>query len=255
VLPKPQEELLRAVVAIGKPVVVVILSGSMVATEWADAHVSAILEAWYPGQEGGAAVADVVFGNYNPGGRLPVTVYRSLDQVPLFDDYNVAAGRTYKYFDGDPLYPFGYGLSYTKFNYKKLNIKPSKIAPGESLSVSVSVTNAGKLAGDEVVQLYLTREDEQDLRNGVGDPLVPIRELQGFRRISLNPGETENVEFTLSPKQFARVNENGRLVVEPGNILVSVGGGQPGVKKRSGGKVAEPLYDEFEVVGLATLVD
>lgn len=254
-LPKPQEELLKAVVAVGKPVAVVILSGSMVATEWADAHVPAILEAWYPGQEGGTAVADVLFGNYNPGGRLPVTVYRSLDQVPLFEDYNVAAGRTYKYFDGDPLYPFGYGLSYTKFKYKKLNVTPSKITPGETLTVSVSVTNTGKMAGDEVVQLYLTREDEQELRNGAGDPLVPIRELQGFRRVSLNPGETKNVEFTLSPKQFARVNEQGRMVVEPGRVLVSVGGGQPGVKKRSGGQVAEPLYDEFEVVGLATLID
>jgi len=254
-LPKPQQDLLRLIAATKKPVVLVLLSGSAVAVNWADENVPAIVEAWYPGEEGGTAIADVLFGNYNPAGRLPVTVYRSLDQVPAFRDYDVAAGRTYKYFDGEPLYPFGYGLSYTRFKYSNLAVLPAVVTPGDETKVYVTVTNTGDVAGEEVVQLYVTRVKDQGLRNAGGDPLVPCRELQGFRRIALEPGKSQEVEFTLKPKQFARMDVQGRLTVEPGKVMVTVGGGQPGAKQRSGGRMAEPLVDDFEVVGASKVLD
>ena len=160
-------------VAVGKPVVVVLLSGSALAVNWANENASAILTAWYPGSEGGTAIADVLFGNYNPAGRLPITFYKSVDQLPPFTDYSMA-GRTYRYFKGEPLYPFGYGLSYTRFIYSKLR---SEV--GNDVKVSVDVMNAGDTPGDEVVQLYLT--------DVVASAPVPIKTLVGFDRISLHP--------------------------------------------------------------------
>src|SRR6185295_12784621 len=170
-LPKSQEALLKAVVATGKPVVVVLLSGSALAVNWANDNVPAILHAWYPGGEGGTAIADVLFGDYNPAGRLPVTFYKSVDQLPPFTDYSMA-GRTYRYFKGEPLYPFGYGLSYTEFVYS--NLRSTKSA--DNVKVTVDVKNTGERDGDEVVQLYLT-----DVAASVP---VPIRTLVGFDRIS-----------------------------------------------------------------------
>ena len=204
-LPKAQEDLLRKVAALDKPVVLVLLNGSALGVEWARDHVPAIVEAWYPGQAGGTAVADVLFGDYNPAGRLPVTFYKSADQLPPFEDYDML-GRTYRYFQGEPLYPFGFGLSYTRFTYRLLTLPKGASAKREA-KIQVEVLNAGKLAGDEVVQLYLKRR---------GEPL--IRSLAGFARVALKPGEKKIVEFKLTPRQLS----------PPGTVEISVGGKQPG---------------------------
>lgn len=217
-LPATQEELLKAISATGTPVVLVLLNGSALAVNWADEHLPAIVEAWYPGQEGGTAIADVLFGDYNPGGRLPVTFYRSVRDLPHFRDYNMT-NRTYRYFSQDPLYPFGFGLSFTTFAYSNLRFSTDTIRDGESLTVCVDVTNTGSRAGDEVVQLYITDVDATFI--------VPIRSLQGFQRIHLAPSETKTVEFTLESDQFALVDNRGDRVLEPGVFEVYVGGGQP----------------------------
>ena len=230
-----QEDLLKAVHATGTPVVLVLLSGSAVAINWAEENVPAILAAWYPGQDGGIAIADVLFGDYNPAGRLPVTFYKSLDQLPPFEDYRMA-NRTYRYFQDEPLYPFGYGLSYTTFKYKDLRLTPGSIQAGENIQVQVTVENTGELPGDEVVQLYLT-----DLEASVP---VPLRSLQGFERIHLTPGEEKTVSFTLTPYQMALVDYNGQRVVEPGRFLVVVGGKQPDSKGNG-----EVVSGEFTVQG------
>jgi beta-glucosidase len=216
-LPKSQEALLKAVVATGKPVVVVLLSGSALAVNWANDNVPAMLAAWYPGGEGGTAIADVLFGNYNPGGRLPVTFYKSVDQLPPFDDYNMQ-GRTYRYFKGEPLYPFGYGLSYTNFAYSNLRVESKTAKAGEPVKVSVDVTNAGDREGDEVVQLYLT--------DTAASAPVPIRTLVGFDRITLRPREKRNVTFTITPRQMSLIDDTGKRVIEPGEFAFNIGGGQ-----------------------------
>jgi beta-glucosidase len=239
-LPKVQEDLLKAVRATGKPVVVVLLSGSALAVNWADAKVPAILQAWYPGEEGGTAVADALFGDYNPGGRLPVTFYKSALQLPPFEDYRMA-GRTYRYFKGEPLYPFGHGLSYTKFAYENLKIGEASIKAGESLRVSVDVRNAGARAGDEVVQLYVT-----DVAASVP---VPIRSLAGVKRVFLKPGERRTVEFTIAPEQMAVVDDGGTRVVEPGEFLVSVGGKQPGFTGNADARTTGVVQTRFAVGG------
>ena len=220
-LPKPQEALLKAVVATGKPVVVVLLSGSALAVNWANDNVPAILQAWYPGGEGGTAVADVLFGDYNPAGRLPVTFYKSVDQLPPFTDYSMQ-GRTYRYFKGEPLYPFGYGLSYTNFTYSNLRFDAKSVKAGEPVKVSVDVKNAGERDGDEVVQLYLT--------DVAASAPVTIRSLIGFARVSLKAGEKRSVMFTIKPRQMSLIDDRGKRVIEPGEFLVSAGGGQPGSK-------------------------
>ncbi len=219
-LPQPQEELLEAVAATGKPVVLVLLNGSALSVNWAARHVPAIVEAWYPGEESGTALADVLFGDYNPAGRLPVTFYRSVDQLPPFEDYRMA-GRTYRYFTGEPLYPFGHGLSYTRFRYGKLRVgsDASRIT-GTELQVTAEVKNDGAREGDEVVQLYVSRP---------GAPVpVPIRSLQGVRRVHLQPGEKQTVSFTLTPRQLSMILDDGRRVETPGEVEISVGGKQPG---------------------------
>ena len=219
-LPRSQETLLKALVATGKPVVVVLLSGSAVAVNWANDNVPAMLAAWYPGGEGGTAVADVLFGDYNPGGRLPVTFYKSVDQLPPFTDYSME-GRTYRYFKGQPLYPFGYGLSYTKFVYSDPRFESKTVKAGEPVKLTVDVTNAGEREGDEVVQLYLT--------DVAASAPVPIRTLVGFDRISLRPREKRTVTFTITPRQMSLIDNNGKRVIEPGEFSISAGGGQPGV--------------------------
>ena len=215
-LPAAQEELLQAVLATGTPVVLVLMNGSPLAVNRAAGHVPAILEAWYPGEEGGTAIADVLFGDYNPGGRLPITFYRSVDQLPPFTDYRMA-GRTHRYFGGQPLYPFGYGLSYTRFAYGGPQVSPRKVEPGREVSVRVQVENTGERSGDEVVQLYV-----RDLE--ASQP-VPLRELGGFARVNLAPGERRTVEFTLAARQMALVDDRGRRLLEPGEFEVTVGGG------------------------------
>jgi beta-glucosidase len=225
-LPTVQENLLKEIYATGKPVVLVLIGGSAVAVNWADEHLPAILDAWYPGQAGGKAIADVLFGDYNPAGRLPVTFYHSVADIPPFEDYDMQ-GRTYRYFRGKPLYAFGHGLSYTTFAYSNLRLNPQSIRPGGSTTVQVEVQNTGTRAGDEVVQLYITHKT-------AAIP-VPIHSLQGFERLHLGSGETKTVTFTLQSNQLAIVNDAGQRVIEPGTILVYVGGGQPEAKNLSGG--------------------
>lgn len=238
-LPKPQEDLIKAVQSLGKPVVLVLMSGSALAVNWADANVPAILDAWYPGQEGGNAIADVLFGDYNPGGRLPVTFYKSVSDLPAFDDYKME-GRTYRYYKGTPLYPFGYGLSYTKFAYSNLNLK-NKINAGENTVVSVEVQNTGAMTGDEVVQLYIT--------DTAASVPVPIRSLAGVKRLQLKPGEKQKVSFTLSPRQMSVILDNGKRVVEPGDFSVSIGGKQPGFTGSADAQTTGVVSGKFTVSG------
>jgi len=198
------------------------------------------VEAWYPGEEGGTAVADVLFGDYNPAGRLPVTFYKSAEQLPPFEDYAIA-GRTYRYFKGEPLYPFGHGLSYTKLSYSGLKLSADKIKAGQDLKVSAEVKNSGPVAGDEVVQLYVSRPNST--------LPAPIRSLRGFKRIHLSPGETQRVEFSLTPKDMSVVNETGASVVEAGQALVSLGGKQPGFKGTADSPTTEVLTCQLEIKG------
>ncbi len=232
-LPKTQRNLMKAVQAAGKPVILVLLNGSALAVNWADENLDAIISAGYPGQQGGTAVADVLFGDYNPAGRLPVTYYKSVDQLPPFDQYDMA-GRTYRYFDKEPLYPFGYGLSYTIFTYSGLKVaKKAKV--GEKITLKVTVTNSGNVAGEEVVQLYLKDEKASTPR--------PKLQLEGFERISLNSGESKVVEFELDARQFSMIGENDNRVIEPGWFTLFVGGGQPGSKG------ANPVSGRIKLTG------
>ncbi len=239
-LPKIQENLLRAIDALKKPTVLVLLNGSAVAVNWADSHIPAIVEAWYPGEEAGNAVADVLFGNYNPGGRLPVTFYKSVDQLPPFEDYRMA-GRTYRYSKQAPLYPFGYGLSYTQFTYSDLTLDKQQIRGGDSLRVSLRVKNTGPVEGDEVVQLYLT--DEQ------ASVPVPLRSLQGFHRLRLAAGQSDSVSFILSPRQMSLLDAQMKRVVEPGYFTVAVGGKQPDLQGTADARIATVEKARFEVTG------
>jgi beta-glucosidase len=216
-LPGVQEQLLQAVHATGTPVVLVLVNGSALAVNWADQHVPAILETWYGGQSAGQALADALFGDTNPAGRLPVTFYKSVDNLPPFEDYNMQ-GRTYRYFHGGPLYPFGYGLSYTQFEYR--NLQTRLVESPKTLKVSFEVTNAGQLAGDEVVQLYLQHIDPPYP--------APIWQLVSFSRIHLLPGETRWVEFALNIEQLSLVDEQGKLVYHPGPVRLAAGGCSPG---------------------------
>ncbi|NLT73317.1 MAG: glycoside hydrolase family 3 protein [Chloroflexi bacterium] len=216
-LPVVQQRLLEALARTGKPLVVVLLNGSALAVNWADSHAQAILEAWYPGEEGGTAIAEALFGEYNPGGRLPITFYTGVEQLPPLEDYAMQ-GRTYRFFEEQPLYPFGFGLSYTQFAYSDLEVTP-RVAAGQSVNVSVRLTNVGPVAGDEVVQVYLT--DDQ------ASYPVPLRSLVSFDRVHLAPGESRRVGFTIGYRQLAAFDDEGTPVVEPGTFTVSVGGGQP----------------------------
>jgi beta-glucosidase len=238
-LPKSQEELMKAIAATGKPTVLVLMNGSALSVNQAVETMYAIITAGYPGQEGGHAVADVLFGDYNPAGRLPVTYYRSVDQLPPFEEYDMKE-RTYRYFSGEPLWPFGYGLSYTNFGYSDLKI-PEQIMAGDPLTVSVKVTNTGKRSGDEVVQLYLTDEKASTPR--------PIRQLEGFERVTLHPGESKVVEFTLAPRQLSMINAQNNRVIEPGWFTVSAGGKQPGFTGNADASTTEVVTGRFRVKG------
>ncbi len=224
-LPKEEEDLLRAVSATGKPLVVVLMNGSALAVNWAHQHANAILDAWYSGEEGGSAIAQTLAGDNNPAGRLPVTFYTGIDQLPPFEDYAMK-NRTYRYFTGKPLYPFGFGLSYSKFEYNNLKLSNDHLNAGDPLDVSVEVKNVSQRAGDEVVEVYL---------NFPQLPGAPIRALRGFARVHLGAGEARQVSFNLLPRELSHVNQAGDRVITAGSYRVSVGGGQPG----SGAAVAE----------------
>jgi len=244
-LPATQERLFEAVAATGKPVIVVLTCGGPVSVNKQQEKAAAIIQAGYGGQQGGNAVADVLFGDYNPAGRLPVTYFKSVDQLPPFEDYNMK-GRTYRYFTGEPLYPFGYGLSYTTFAYSNL-VLPESAKAGEPVKVKVTVTNTGRMAGDEVVQLYLTDEKASTPR--------PIRQLEGFKRITLQPGESKEVEFTLEPRQFSIINKKNKRVIEPGYFLISVGGKQPGFKGYLDPQFTQVLTGRIRLTGKEIFFD
>ena len=222
-LPKPEQALLEAVAATGKPVVLVLANGSAIAVNWARDHVNAILDSWYGGEEGGAAVAETLSGKNNPAGRLPVTFYTGTNQLPPFDDYSMD-GRTYRYFTGKPLYPFGYGLSYTRFSYGGMTLPSSAVKAGEPVAVSVTVTNIGARAGDEVTQLYLS------FPHTAG---APLRALRGFKRIHLASGESKTVQFVMQQRDLSMVTTAGKVVIAEGTYTVSIGGGQPNTRAAS----------------------
>ena len=242
-LPEIQQRLLEEVCTRGKkrktPVVLVLMSGSALAIPWAHEHAQGILQAWYPGGHGGQAISDVIFGDYNPAGRLPITIVESLDQLPPYTDYSMK-GRTYRYMEEQPLYPFGYGLSFTSFEYSDLTLTGREIKVGELLDVSVRVKNTGKLGGDEVIQIYLSALS--------ASVTVPKCQLQGFTRINLGPGQSREVSFHLTPRQLAIIDDEGRCVLEPGEYRVSVGGQQPDTRSRqlTGNGVLE---SEFKMTG------
>jgi beta-glucosidase len=222
-LPEVQEGLLKAVCRANSKTVVVLLNAGPLAVTWAKDNAAAILEAWYPGEEGGNAIAEVLLGEYNPGGRLPYTVYKSVDQIPPQSEYDITKGFTYMYFAGEPLFAFGHGLSYTRFEYSDLGLSSEKIPADGGLTVSVDVRNAGDREGDEVVQLYVHDVESRVKR--------PIRELRGFERIRLKPGEKRRVSFTLKGEQLAFYDVNRHdFVVEPGKFDVMVGGSSADIR-------------------------
>jgi beta-glucosidase len=235
-LPKPEQQLLEAVAATGKPVVLVLANGSALSVNWAQQHANAILESWYAGEEGGAAVAETLSGKNNPAGRLPVTFYASVDQLPLFEDYAMQ-GRTYRYFEGKPLYPFGYGLSYTTFSYGRLALPNTPVNAGDTLTTEVTVTNTGKREGDEVAQLYLSFPNV---------PGAPIRALRGFKRVHLRPGESQKIRFELSDRALSMVTNAGEPVIAEGRYSISIGGGQPNTG-------APTATGTFEIMGTKSL--
>jgi beta-glucosidase len=216
-LPEAQEKLLQSLASLGKPIVLVLLNGSALAINWASMHMPAIIEAWYPGEEAGSAIADVLFGDFNPSGRLPVTFYQSTEQLPPFNDYRMA-GRTYRYFTGEPLYSFGFGLSYTSFVYRNIAL-PQTAAVGETIHVSAEIENAGDREGEDVVQLYISRTN--------ASAEAPLRALQGFRRVALHPGEKRSVSFSIPPGAFSYIDDSGARAVEAGSYQIYVGGKQP----------------------------
>src|SRR3569833_1102965 len=235
-LPKAEEDLLKSVAAAGKPVVLVLTNGSALAVNWANEHANAILDAFYPGEEGGTAVAETLSGKNNPAGRLPVTFYKSVDDLPPFEDYAMK-GRTYRYFTGTPLYPFGYGLSYTKFSNKSLTLSKPTVAAGDPVTADVSVTNTGIRAGDEVVLLYLKFPNS---------PGAPLKALRGFQRVHLAAGASQKVRFELKDRDLSMVTEAGEPVIAEGDYSVFVGGGQPGTS-------AQTLNAKFHINGTKNL--
>jgi beta-glucosidase len=217
-LPAEEEALLGALKGTGKPLVVVLMNGSALAVNWANDHANAILEAWYSGEEGGTAIGQTLAGTNNPGGRLPATFYKGVEQLPEFEDYAMK-NRTYRYFEGRPLYPFGYGLTYSKFEYSNLKLSSPELEAGNPLAVEVDVKNASQRAGDEVVELYV------NFPKLAG---APLRALRGFTRLHVGAGEARHVKLALQPRDLSYVNEAGDRMVGAGDYVISVGGGQPG---------------------------
>jgi beta-glucosidase len=242
-LPAPQEQLLEKVVASGKPVVLVLTSGSALSVNWAAQHVPAILEAWYPGESGGTAIAGALAGDFSPSGRLPITFYKSASQLPPFEDYSMSK-RTYRYFDGETLYPFGYGLSYSSFGYANPHAKESLNGGVEQVSLSLDVTNTGAMPAEEVVQVYLTHQETSG---------APLRELKGFQRVRLARGEKRSITFTLTDRDLSVVDAAGQRKVLPGIVNVWIGGGQP--ITQSGLQQPSGIAKSFTITNGSTLPD
>jgi beta-glucosidase len=229
-LPAPQQRLLERIAAVGKPTVLVLLGGSAIAVGWAHEHVPAIVEAWYPGQAGGTAIADVLFGDYSPAGRLPVTFYRATSDLPAFEEYRMQ-GRTYRYFEGRALYPFGHGLSYTTFRYGRARTSAPTLRAGGTITVSVDVTNTGKRAGEEVVQLYVQYPESKVPR--------PIIELRGYQRVTLRPGETRTVALPLRADDLSYWDTTAhRWAVEPGPVRLRIGASSSDLRVDTTARVA-----------------
>jgi beta-glucosidase len=218
--------------ATGKTLIVVLMNGSALSVNWANDHANAIVDAWYSGEEGGTAIGETLAGVNNPAGRLPVTFYKGVDQLPPFEDYAMT-NRTYRYFEGEPLYPFGYGMSYSKFEYSNLKLSTADLTAGDSLTVDTEVKNTSQLSGDEVVELYLTFPKL---------PGSPLRALRGFTRLHMAAGATQHLQFTLGPRNLSMVDLAGDRRVAAGTYSLSVGGGQPGT-------VAARAETEFRING------
>ncbi|TBN05450.1 glucan 1,4-alpha-glucosidase [Hyunsoonleella flava] len=226
-LPKTQTDLIKKIQSLGKPTILVLLNGSALSINWENENVPAIIEAWYPGQAGGTAIADVIFGDYNPAGRLPVTFYKSINDIPAFSDYDMK-GKTYRYFKGDPLYEFGYGLSYTKFKYDNFKA-PKNLEAGNDFTVEVEVENVGSLKGEEVIQLYF--------ENPNADEFNPHKTLVAFDRVVFEPNEKKTIKFQVKKEQLSIVNNNGEKIIEPGVYQLSIGGAQPSKARVKNGAV------------------
>jgi beta-glucosidase len=241
-LPGSQQALIESIHATGTPVVLVLVTGRPYDLSWADAHLPAVLEAWFPAQEGGNAIADVLFGDVSPSGRLPISFPRSVGQLPVFYNHKPSGGRSHwqgQYIDSPstPLYAFGHGLSYTRFSYSDLRLSETEVSPTGSVTVSVRVTNTGDRAGEEVVQLY------------VSDPIAsvtrPVKQLKGFARAALQPGETKTVRFDLDVRHLAFYNADMQFVVEPGEIGVLIGASSEDIRAQA----------SFTIVGEVTPVE
>jgi beta-glucosidase len=235
-LPGIQRDLLEALRATGVPIVVVLHSGSALAVGDLQQYAAAIMQVWYPGEEGGTAIAETLAGDNNPAGRLPVTFYSSIDQLPPFEDYSMS-NRTYRYFKGKPLYGFGYGLSYSRFGYSNLKLPSQPVQAGDPVTVEVDVKNTGQRAGDEVVELYLIQPQSA---------LTPLRTLGGFKRVHIEPGQTAHIELQLTPRTLGQVNVKGERVIVPGTYEVAVGAAQPG-------ETSAGVTGAFNVAGSMTL--
>lgn len=237
-LPGLQQELLEAVAAVGKPVILVLLSGSALAVNWADEHIEGIIQAWYPGAQGGRAVAALLFGDYSPSGRLPVTFYRTTEELPDFRDYSMK-GRTYRYMNNEALYPFGYGLSYSTFKYSNFDISNKNVKCGDSVTCTVSVENIGEYEADEVIQLYI-----KDVEATVE---VPVWQLKGVKVERLLPKQQKTVTFEIKPEDMMLVNNDGEYILEKGEFEVYIGGSQP--DKRSASLLGQsPCKQTFTLI-------
>jgi beta-glucosidase len=228
-LPAIQTEMMKALKATGKPVIFVMMTGSAIAFPWESENIPAVVNAWYGGQSAGTAIADVLFGDYNPAGRLPVTFYKQDSDLPDFNSYDMT-NRTYRYFTGEPLYPFGYGLSYSTFHYDQLKV-PAASQRGRKVSVSVRVTNTSKMNGEEVVQLYISHENKMIK--------APLKAMKGFRRITLKAGESKMITFQLTPQDLSTVDDKGIMKQNKGKIMISAGGGQPDTKIKTTSNVVK----------------
>jgi beta-glucosidase len=217
-LPGVQQDLIEAIHKTGKPVILVLLSGSALAVTWADENLPAIIQGWYPGEEGGSAIASMIFGDFSPSGKLPITFYRTTEELPDFKDYSMK-NRTYRYMENEALYPFGYGLSYTKFEYSNLSVSKDTIQAGKTVEFKAVVRNIGNYESDETVQLYL-----KDVEASVD---VAKWQLRGIRKVHLKPGEEKEVSFELAARQMALINNDGKCILEPGDFEVFIGGSQP----------------------------
>jgi beta-glucosidase len=240
-LPEAQQHLIEALAATGKPLVLVLMNGSALAVNWAEQHANAVVEAWYPGEGGAEAIAETLSGKNNPGGRLPITFYTSIDQVPAFTDYSMS-NRTYRYFKGEPLYGFGYGLSYTTFAYSQLHLSTTALKAGDVLTVEADVKNTGSRAGDEVAELYLTPPHTD---------VSPALALAGFTRVHLAPGETRHLRFDLDSRTLSQVDDQGVRAVNAGDYRISLGGSQPamGADETAGQGTLKTLAASFTIQG------